>query len=239
MWDGGVPQKPRPPFDYLLTFHIAGLTNEYAEPAIFLRDWKITEVEPMTELETVEFPQSASGSDADPIGTLEAFVTGGGTDTMPWTFEGKLRTLQNLTLRHPGHFDQLRAFYDLGLWDLEPIQIGDTNAVPRDVFHALFEPQVTFAEDKDVVIIRVKVVGKKDGRDAQALVQVIDYYDENTGFTAMERGTGWSAAIVAEMMAHGETPRGAGGVESMVPARPFVEQLRKRGVNVTEQLIFN
>jgi lysine 6-dehydrogenase len=238
MWDGGIPQKPRPPFDYLLTFHIAGLTNEYAEPAIFLRDWKITEVEPMTELETVEFPQSASGSDADPIGTLEAFVTGGGTDTMPWTFEGKLRTLQNLTLRHPGHFAQLRAFYDLGLWDLEPIQIGDTNVVPRDVFHALFEPQVTFAEDKDVVIIRVKVVGKKNGRDAEALVQVIDYYDETTGFTAMERGTGWSAAIVAEMMAHGETPRGAGGVESMVPARAFVEQLRKRGVNVTENLTF-
>ncbi|NIS82594.1 MAG: hypothetical protein GTO14_20880, partial [Anaerolineales bacterium] len=61
MWDGGLPQNPRPPFNYLLTFHIAGLTNEYAEPAIFIRDGKITEVEPMTELETVEFPQ--------PIGT--------------------------------------------------------------------------------------------------------------------------------------------------------------------------
>jgi lysine 6-dehydrogenase len=31
MWDGGLPQNPRPPFDYLLTFNIAGLTNEYAE----------------------------------------------------------------------------------------------------------------------------------------------------------------------------------------------------------------
>ena len=56
MWDGGLPQNPQPPFNYLLTFHVAGLTNEYAEPAIFLRDGKITQVEPMTELETVEFP---------------------------------------------------------------------------------------------------------------------------------------------------------------------------------------
>ena len=39
MWDGGLPQNPRPPFNYLLTFHIAGLTNEYAERCIFLRDW--------------------------------------------------------------------------------------------------------------------------------------------------------------------------------------------------------
>ncbi|HEM61472.1 MAG TPA: hypothetical protein ENO24_04205, partial [Chloroflexi bacterium] len=96
MWDGGIPENPRPPFNYLLSFNIAGLTNEYAEPAIFLRDWKVTEVETMTELETVEFPE--------PIGTLEAFVAGGGTDTMPWTFEGRLRTLQNKTLRHPGNF---------------------------------------------------------------------------------------------------------------------------------------
>jgi lysine 6-dehydrogenase len=228
MWDGGIPQKPRPPFDYLLTFNIAGLTNEYAEPAVFLRDWKVTKVEPITELETVQFPK--------PIGTLEAFVTGGGTDTMPWTFEGRLRTLQNKTLRHPGHFAQLRAFYDLGLWDLKPVRAGVVEVVPRDVFHALFEPRVTFPGDKDIVIVRVKAVGKKNGRDAEAIVEVIDYLDEATGFTAMERCTGWSAAIVAEMMAEGRTPRGAGGVETQVPARPFVEGLRRRGIDVTEQV---
>jgi lysine 6-dehydrogenase len=228
MWDGGIPQKPRPPFNYLLTFHVGGLTNEYAEPAVFLRDWKVTEVEPMTELEEVEFPE--------PIGRLEAFVAGGGTDTMPWTYEGKVRTLQNLTLRYPGHFAQLRAFFDLGLWDLEPVRVGGVEVVPREVFHCLFEPKVTFPEDKDQVIVRVKAIGKAGGKPAEAFVQVIDYYDEETGFTAMERGTGWSAAIVAEMMARGETPRGAGGVEQMVPAGPFVRALRERGIMVEERV---
>lgn len=228
MWDGGIPQKPRPPFNYLLTFNMAGLTNEYAETAIFLRDWKITQVEPMTELETVEFPE--------PIGTLEAFVAGGGTDTMPWTFEGKLRTLQNLTLRHPGNLAHLRAFYDLGLWDLAPIQAGATEVVPRDVFQALFEPKVTFPEDRDRVIVRVKATGKKAGREAVATVEVIDEFDEETGFTAMERCTGWSAAIVAEMMVRGQTRVGAGGVETHVPASPFVDELRRRGIDVAENV---
>lgn len=228
VWDGGIPLKPRPPFGYLLTFNIAGLTNEYAEPAVFLRDWKVTTVETITEVETIQFPE--------PIGTLEAFVTSGGIDTMPWTFEGRLRTLQNKTLRHPGHFAQLRSFYDLGLWDLKPIPVGGVEVVPRDVFHALFEPKVTFPGDKDVVIVRVKAVGKKKGRDAEAIVEVIDYFDEATGFTAMERCTGWSAAIVAELMAKGGTPRGAAGVETQVPARPFVEELRRRGITVTEQV---
>jgi len=229
MWDGGIPQKPRPPFNYLLTFHVAGLTNEYAEPAIFLRNWKVTQVETMSELETIEFPE--------PIGMLEAFVAGGGTDTMPWTYEGRIRTLQNKTLRWPGNFNQLRAFYDLGLWELNSIRVAGQEIIPRDVFHALFEPKVTFPEDKDLVIIRVKVVGKKDGNPAEAYAEVIDYFDENTGFTAMERGTGWSAAIVAEMMARGETPRGAGGVERMVPAKVYVDSLRVRGIQVIENVI--
>jgi lysine 6-dehydrogenase len=228
MWDGGIPQNPQPPFKYLLTFNIGGLTNEYAEPAIFLREGKVTEVEPMTELEQVDFPQ--------PIGTLEAFVAGGGTDTMPWTYEGKLRTLQNLTLRYPGHYAQLRAFYDLGLWSLDPIQVNGKNIVPREVFHTLFEPKVTFPEEKDLVIVRVRAFGKKDGRPAEAFVEVIDYFDEQTGFSAMERSTGWSAAIVAEMMAHGRTPHGSGGVEKMVPAKAFVEELDRRAVPVTRRL---
>jgi lysine 6-dehydrogenase len=226
MWDGGIPQHPRPPFNYLLTFHIAGLTNEYAEPAIFLRNGEVTAVEPMTELETVDFPA--------PIGSLEAFVTGGGTDTMPWTFKGKLRTLQNLTLRWPGHFSQLRAYWDLGMWDTRPIRAAGKEIVPREVFHALFEPKVTFPGDEDVVIVRVKALGRLHGVQTEAVVEMIDYFDKPTGFSAMERGTGWSAAIVAEMMARGETLRGAGGVESMVPAAPFVEALRARGIRVTE-----
>lgn len=228
MWDGGIPQKPRPPFNYLLTFHIAGLTNEYAEPAIFIRDGEVVEVEPITELERVEFPE--------PIGTLEAFVTSGGTSTMPWTWHGRLRTLQNKTLRYPGHFAQMRAFCDLGLWELTPIQVGGVEVVPREVFQALFEPKVTFPGDKDIVIVRVKAVGKKDDRDAEVVVELVDRFDEETGFTAMERTTGWSAAIVAQMMARRQTPRGAGGVETFVPGRPFVEELRRRGLNVTERV---
>ena len=184
----------------------------------------------MTEPERVDFPE--------PIGSLEAFVTGGGTDTMPWTFEGSLRTLQNLTLRYPGHLSQLRAFYDLGLWDLEPIQVGSAEVVPRDVFHVLYEPKVTFPGDEDLVIVRVKAVGLKDGQNAEALVELIDYYDKETGLTAMERTTGWSVAIVAQMMARGQTPRGAGGVETMVPARPFMEALNRRGFSVQERVTF-
>ncbi|MGD8475056.1 MAG: saccharopine dehydrogenase C-terminal domain-containing protein, partial [Anaerolineae bacterium] len=166
MWDGGLPLHPRPPFDYLLTFNIEGLTNEYAEPPIFLRNDKPTVVPTMDELEEIEFPP--------PVGRLEAFTTGGGVSTMPWTFQGKLKTLQNKTVRYPGHFGQLRAFYDLGLWKTDPVMVGDQEVVPRELFHALFEPMVSFDDDKDVVVIRIRATGKKEGRRTEVVLDLMD-----------------------------------------------------------------
>jgi lysine 6-dehydrogenase len=228
MWDGGLPQVPRPPFDYLLTFHMAGLTNEYAEPAWYLRDGKPTQVPPLEELEELEFPP--------PIGRVEAFTTGGGISTMPWTFEGKLKTIENKTIRYPGHLDQLRAFYELGLWDTDPIAVKGQPVVPREVFHALFEPRVTFPGDRDVCAIRVLATGRKGGRPAQVTVEMIDFYDEETGFTAMERTTGWDVAIVAAMIARGQIPSGVVPVELAVPPDLFVDELGRRGIEVKTEV---
>jgi lysine 6-dehydrogenase len=79
IYDGGLPQKPVPPWNYVLTFNIGGLTNEYYGNAHFIRDGKVTEVPCFEGYEQLEFP----------IGKLEAFVTSGGLSTMPWTFEDK------------------------------------------------------------------------------------------------------------------------------------------------------
>jgi lysine 6-dehydrogenase len=230
MWDGGLPQNPRPPFNYLLTFNIEGLTNEYAEPTYFLRDYKLTEIQPLEELEIVTFPE--------PIGELEAFTTGGGTSTAPWTFKEQLKVYQNKTVRYPGHYNQLRAFLDLGLFNLTPIEVDGKNVVPRKVFHSLFEPKVTFKKDKDVVVIRVRCIGEKEGKPAEAIVELMDYYDEETGFTAMERTTGWDASITAIMMAHGKIPKGAIPVESAVSSELFVEELSKRGIDVISKVTY-
>ena len=203
---------------------IAGLTNEYAESPIFLRNGKPTLVPTMDEVEEIEFPP--------PVGRLEAFTTGGGVSTMPWTFQGKLKTLQNKTVRYPGHFAQLRAYYDLGLWRTDSVRVNSQGVIPRELFHALFEPMVTYPDDKDVVVIRIRATGRKDGLPAEVVVDLVDLYDEETGFTAMERTTGWDAAIVAAMMARSQTSRGSVPVEVAVPPGLFVQELARRGIEV-------
>ena len=223
VYDGGLPQRPRPPWDYELTFNIAGLTNEYTGIATFLRNGELVEVPGLSDVEAVDIP---------PLGPLEAAVTTGGLSTMPWTYRGALRVLENKTLRYPGHWARIRGFADLGLLSERPVTVRGRKVVPRDLFHALFEPQVTPKEIRDIAVTHVVARGTKDGRPADAIVDMVDLYDEKTGFRAMERVTGWHAAIAAEMIARGEIGPGAHPVETGIPPERFVEEARKRRFSI-------
>ena len=228
MYDGGLPRNPKAPWNYALTFNIEGLTNEYFGGMTILRNGELFHAPCFTELELIDVP---------PIGQLEAFLIAGGASTGPWTFRGKLQTYQLKVLRYPGTFAQLKAFSDLGLFSLKPVQVDGMQVVPRKVFHALFEPQVRVDEVEDVCIVRVNAIGKMHGRRTEAVVEVIDYHDEATGFTAMQRLTGWHMSIVAAMMAKGEIPAGCVPLELAVPGESFVREARKRGLKIREEIL--
>jgi lysine 6-dehydrogenase len=226
---GGLPRDPRPPFDYLLTFHIAGLTNEYAGTATYLRDGEIVEVPVFAELEMHDFPE--------PIGRCEAFVTSGGTSTCPWTFRGKLLTYEEKTVRYPGHCVAFKAFADLGLLDDTPVQVGELSVVPREVLHTLLEPKISFPLDQDLVVLRVLCSGvDAQGQQAEVQLDVVDFQDGDAGFRAMERMTGFPAAVVGHLMASGQTPRGAVPLEQSVDGAAFVAEWRRRGLPLTETI---
>jgi lysine 6-dehydrogenase len=229
MWDGGIPLEPTEPWNYALTFNIGGLTNEYDGNAVFLRDGRPTEVPCFDPAgyETLTFPE--------PFGRLEAFVTAGGTSTMPWTFEGRLEVLENRTLRYPGHAAQWKAFSDAGLLGLEPVRAGSATVVPRELLHALMAPRLESGEPiRDAVLIRVVARGRTDGGPAEAILDLQDSYDEATGFTAMQRTTGWDVAIIASLMTHGRTEPGAVPREISVDPGLYVEELRRRGFDLRE-----
>lgn len=210
LWEGGLPLKPQPPWNYLLTFNIEGLLNEYTGFAYFLRKGKVTRVPCFADYELLEIR---------PLGKLEAFVTSGGTSTMPWSYQGKLKTLENKTLRYPGHWAQMTAFKDLGWFK-------------NDRFKTLLASKLVRAKIRDVGVIRVKAVGRRKGARAVVTVELIDYYDPKTGFTAMERITGGHAAIMAILASRGEIAAGAIPVELAVPGETIVREGRRRGFKI-------
>jgi len=223
IWDGGLPQDPVPPWNYAGSFNIDGLTNEYYGSAYFLSCGEIVEVPCFEGYELLNFPT--------PLDTLEAFVTSGGLSTSPWSLQGKLQRLENKTLRYPGHVAQFKAFRDLGLFEQDVVKVGNKDVVPRDLYHILLGPKITLPEFKDICVMRVKCIGE-DGN--KGLVELIDTYDEETGFTAMQRLTGWHASIVALLAADDKLEKGVNPVES-VSGELIVEEIRKRGIEVNVQ----
>jgi lysine 6-dehydrogenase len=222
IYDGGLPQDPQPPWYYQASFHINGLTNELDGQAFFIRNGQVMPVDTLSEAEYIEYP---------PLGKLEADVTSGGLSTSPWTFADQLESYTNKTLRYPGHFEWLRAFKELGLFSEEAISVGDQQIIPRDVFHTLLEPKISAEHIEDVCVMRVVGKGLKNGKETTVTIDLIDTFDEATGFRAMERLTGWHCAIMMGFQGRGEVKPGGVPVETAVPAGKFMAAIRERGIN--------
>jgi lysine 6-dehydrogenase len=225
IYDGGLPQHPEPPWNYALTFHINGLTNEYDGTTTLLIDGELTEVEGLTQYERLEIP---------PLGELEAFITTGGASTAPWTFHGRLQTYINKTLRYPGHYEWFLAYKTLGLFSETPMQVSGCTLKPRDFYHALLAPKITAPEGlRDLAVIHAVGRGRRGGQEAETVVDVLDYYDEATGFRAMERLTGWHASAMLIAQVRGEVRAGAVPQETALPPAAMLAALRDRGIAIT------
>jgi lysine 6-dehydrogenase len=139
------------------------------------------------------------------------------------------------TLRYPGHAHVMEAIRELGLLDLEPVDVKGTKVVPRDLFVAVVGPRLTKPQGRDLVAMRVIVAGKKDGRPAKVEWEMVDRYDAERGISAMMRTTGYSLSIVGQMQASGQIEPGVHTADECVPAEPYVKALAERGVTIREK----
>jgi len=220
---GGLPQQPRGALGYQLVFNFQGLINEYSGSGEFLRDGRRVEIPALTELEAIDFPS---------LGRCEAAVTSGGTSTCPGTYLGRLRAYDYKTVRYPGHFAIIRALFELGCFEDRVALRDGTTIEPRRVVQRLMEERLGGADSPDLVVLRVTVRGKHEGRPRTIRYELLDRQDPNTGFTAMERTTAFPAALVAHMQARRLIEPGARPLEISVPAGQYVDELPRHDIHV-------
>ena len=224
---GGLPQNPEPPLNYQIVYSLEGVLDYYTTLSWVVRDGKPIQVKALSERVPIEFPA--------PVGTLEAFHTAGGLSTMAWRYEGKIPTMEYKTLRYPGHAALMEAVRDMGLLDLEPVDVKGQKIIPRDAFIATVGPKLTKPKSKDLVALRVIVEGTKAGKAQKISFELVDRYDEKTGISAMMRTTGYSLSITGQMQARREvTPPGVHTPDECMPAKRYIEELAKRGVVIRE-----
>ena len=228
IWDGGLPKNPKPPWNYNLFFNINGLTNEYDESAYFIDNGKVVEVPCFERYEIIDFGL--------PFGKLEAAVTSGGLSTLPWTMEGKLDSLENKTLRYLGHWEWMKAYRELGLFNEAAIKFKGVDIIPRELYHDLISKKLDNGNKDDICIMRIKCEGIKDNKAVEVLIDAIETYDNDTCFMAMEKWTGWHASIIAQRIISGDIDKGAISVENSISGHDFYKEAIKRGYKIETQI---
>lgn len=224
---GGLPQHPEGPLKYQIVYSLEGVLDYYTTLSWVVRNGKRAQVKALSEIEPVQFEA--------PVGELEAFHTAGGLSTLPFRYEGKIKTMEYKTLRYPGHAKIMEAIRDLGLLDLDPINVKGANVAPRDVAVAAMSPHLTKPKSPDLVALRVEVTGRKTGTAKKLGWELIDKYDAEHGISAMMRTTGYSLSITGQMQARGEIkPNGVHTPDECVPAKEYIAELAKRGINIRE-----
>jgi lysine 6-dehydrogenase len=224
---GGLPQHPEPPLNYQIVYSLEGVLDYYTTLSWIIRDGVLTQVKALSEREPVVFPP--------PVGELEAFHTAGGLSMMAFRYEGKIPSMEYKTLRYPGHAVIMEAIRDLGFLDQDPVEVKGGRVAPRDVAVATMRPRLTKPGGHDLVAMRVTVRGTKAGKSKEVGWELVDYYDEEHGISAMMRATGYSLSIIGQMQARGEIElKGVHTPDECVPAPQYISELRERGINIRE-----
>ena len=226
---GGLPEKPVPPLDYVITWSPENLIDEYMRKARIVKEGKIIEVEALSGLEEIEFPE---------FGKLEAFYTDG-LRTLPQTITDAYDMWEK-TLRYPGHAEKIKLLKTLGFFEEEQIDVEGVSVSPRKLTVKLFEQKLRKPEIKDIVALKVEVAGVKNGRQTRYVYHLLDHYDEKRGITAMARTTAYSASIIAQLMLKkalkekGVVPTEKIGKNNAL-FQLFLDELKKRGIRIAEE----
>lgn len=218
MMVGGLPTaKVNHPLDYVITWSIDGLINEYKDDCEVLEGGEIKIVSGMSNLESV---------DCETLGKLEAFCTSGGAShTTESMKERGVKNCYYKTLRYEGHRDIVRFLIK-----------NQSEECVREAFEKGCKNEDNTG---DVVLLKVFVDGEK-----VEWKEELSVFGEVDGFSAMQKATAFPITSVATLMAEGVfdgdmeqrrnywTPYPKNLSYSHVPYDKFRERLNLLGLQV-------
>jgi lysine 6-dehydrogenase len=193
-----------------------------------LREGEIVAVPTLQGIERLHFPE--------PVGECEAFSTLGGVSTLPWSLRDRVRNLDYKTVRYPGHAAGIRLLRDLGFFDERPRDVDGLRVAPRAVSARVLAESLSSQDDndeRDLVVFRVEAEGELDGRRRRRRYEMIDFFDEKTGMSAMRRCTAFPASVVLQMLAGPHAPGpGAHRLEWAIDPAHCLRELASRGLDL-------
>src|SRR3989344_3655724 len=157
----------------------------------FLMNGAIKYFPPFSGYEKIYVPELKQFSERFD-GSIEAFTTAGAS-IAPWTFKRMgVGNFLEKTVRWPGFVDFVKD-------------------IPKKKFIETISPHINIAvtdENPDLVWMKITAFGYNNGRLETRSYSLLDLFDAETGLTAMEKTTGFATAIIARMIAKGQSATG-------------------------------
>ena len=234
---GGIPEPKAAtnPLKYKISWTWQGVLSFYTMPARIIQDGQVIDVSP----EDLHSEPWIKTTDVPGVGEVELILNG---DAVTFAEAmGLSRTLRNTTrctMRWPGHAALWKALIDLNFLSDEPVTGFPFEITPRRFMENHLEPQLQYKEgERDWVVLRTIVAGKKGGKAMKFTYDMLDMRDLETGLFAMNRTVGYTASIVAQMIA-GDEIKAKGLLTAIrdIPFSQFLDEIRKRGIRITERV---
>jgi saccharopine dehydrogenase-like NADP-dependent oxidoreductase len=203
-----------------------GTENRY-----FYKDGKLVPNPPFSGARTVHFP--------DPIGTQTTYyVPHGESQTLSKNIKGVKRVYIRGCFP-PRAMSLVRAIYDYGLYESKPIEYEDGKIQPLEfIRHYLLNSPQGDQTELWGYSVQVEVTGQFNSNNVQLrFVTSHPPMQKWGGHRAYAKNVGIPLSIGAQMLVAGKAKKkGVDGIETMLPAEEFVNELRKRDFVINESL---
>ena len=227
---GGLPVVREWPYEYKAVFSPIDVIEEYTRPARYVENGQQVTREALSDPELLHFPG---------IATLEVFNTDG-LRTLMHTID--CPNMKEKTMRYPGHIDKMKVLRETGFFSDKPVSINGTRVRPIDFTSQLLFPMWELKEgEKDLTVMQIMVEGSRKGKNYRYKYFLLDRFDPATNTTSMARTTGYTATVVARMIAQGlykekgvSPPEYLGKKETCVEF--ILQGLKDRGIEYHETI---
>ncbi len=222
---GGIPQRPKPPFNYRITWSPADLLAAYTKPSRIVRDSKVMTVETLSGVEEFTAPK---------IGRLECFYTDG-LRTLLKTIK-HVKNMEEKTIRYPGHAKMFKTIIDCGFSSDQSIIYGKKLIKVRDFTAAFLKEILSKGDEKDLSLLIIEIERENQKRRYACR----DYYDEKNKIASMARMTAYTGSIITQCLKnyshYGVIPPEYLGMDRDI-CRFIKAELKKRRIHITTRQI--
>ncbi len=234
-YGGGVPApecKDTSPIKYKISWIFDRVLDVYVRSSQMIKDGVPYKVPGNKLFHEGNFHEINFGG----VGTVEAYPNGNAERYVEIFGLGEeLKEMGRFALRWQGHSQFWRTMVDLGLLEENPVMVDGVEVSPRAFLSKCLTPRLQFSDsERDVALLRVVAWGLKDGEKKRITYDLVDYRDLETGLFAMNRTVGFTSSIGAQMILKGMiTEPGVLSPVRHVPPKEFMEEIKKRGMQVS------